>query len=72
MPDPAPRCARCHGLFHKACAECGACMDAAGYPWERDYGSLNDTRADRAYCSNACRQRAYRRRRTESRGLSAD
>ncbi len=41
-------CGICHSDRHNACTGCGNCMAR--------------TRSDRAYCSNACRQRAYRRR----------
>jgi hypothetical protein len=55
-----PHCCRCHVPTHSACKGCGTCL-----PDSRRYTSRAVTRVDREYCSNACRQRAYRRRTTE-------
>jgi hypothetical protein len=58
-------CTTCHGP-HNACADCGACL---GERYTGEYSALNhyseyvNYRVDRAYCSNACKQRAYRKRR---------
>lgn len=49
----APTCVTCHG--------CGDDLLPAGR-----YGSQGVTRVDRAYCSNACRQRSYRLRRKDA------
>jgi len=51
-----PHCATCHSKDHNACRQCGRCF-AKWSPWESEGG-----RIDRSYCSNACRQRAYRQR----------
>lgn len=53
----APHCATCHVLTHNACLGCGRCLPEAGR-----YTSQAVTRTDRKHCSDACRQRAYRRR----------
>ncbi len=60
-------CASCHSTDHNACEECGVCLGASGvgnwaYLGNVKYGPGVETRRDRAYCSNACRQRAYRAR----------
>jgi hypothetical protein len=51
-----PHCPTCHTPTHVWCHECGDSLEEL-----RD-GSQGVTRVDRCYCSNACRQRAYRRR----------
>lgn len=66
-----PHCTTCHRNDHNACVQCGACM-----PARADWGLYKDrrdivrvtygVRADKLYCSNSCRQRAYRRRKAES------
>ena len=52
-----PHCPICHAPNHVACHECGD---------DLRYASQAVTRVDRSYCSNACRQRAYRRRTKEA------
>jgi len=62
-----PHCRTCHQDGHAGCSRCGACMAASGRGSRlrsEQYG-VDATRADRSYCSNACRQEAYRRRRRE-------
>jgi hypothetical protein len=55
-------CLTCHGRWHNACLVCGACLPdwkptgIPDWPWEER------RRSDARYCSNACRQRAYRKR----------
>jgi hypothetical protein len=51
-----PHCTSCHEEGHNACRACGGCLAQSGDLY------FNGTRIDRAYCSNACRQRAYRER----------
>jgi hypothetical protein len=55
-PAYHPHCAGCHSEWHAACGTCGQCMTAASG------GARATVREDRAYCSPACRQRAYRAR----------
>jgi ferredoxin len=64
-------CVTCHSNDHNACDECGACLGASGLGNRRWFGGEYmgggcETRSDRYFCSNACRQRAYRRRRSEA------
>jgi len=49
-----PHCPVCHLPVHR-CHQCGDEIYRYG-------SSAITTRSDRAYCSNACRQRAYRQR----------
>lgn len=56
---PGTHCVHCHGeAHHRACRTCGRCMD-----WRvlRRWGSKWGLRGGRRYCSNACRQKAYRK-----------
>jgi hypothetical protein len=54
-----PHCFTCHSSDHNACIVCQRCI-ATG----RRFGEWHyrQHRVDRLYCSNACRQRAYRQR----------
>ena len=52
--DSDPHCPVCHLPAH-VCQECGGEIDRYG-------SSAVTARSDRTYCSDACRQRAYRRR----------
>jgi len=80
-PRYVVHCQTCHSHEHNACEECGVCLGDSGelnrrwacgtyfdpqmggrYP--RNHRGC-ETRSDRHYCSSACRQRAYRRRRAE-------
>lgn len=58
-----PHCSSCHSDRHNACVVCGQCLP----PWRPGVGphweKLEAARIDARYCSSACRQRAYRRRR---------
>jgi hypothetical protein len=56
-------CTKCHRREHNACIECGKCMPKVPYydKWERRT-YLVEARTSNLYCSNACRQKAYRRR----------
>ena len=55
-PKPlGAHCTTCHSGEHNACQGCGACLSR----WAPVAGFV---RSDKRYCSNACRQRAYRRR----------
>ena len=56
--SPFAHCHSCHSDRHRACMECGACLPPSG---GMSHGRC-ETRVDRDYCSNACRQRAYRKR----------
>lgn len=49
-----PHCSKCHLPLH-VCHECGGEIDRYG-------SSAVTTRSDRIYCSNRCRQSAYRKR----------
>lgn len=55
----SPHCPICHLPAHAACHECGVTFQSGRY------GSRAVTRVDRCFCSNACRQAAYRRRRKD-------
>ena len=56
VPRPLkPHCMTCHGDWHRECATCGKCLEEWN-PIDPPY------RMDRAHCSNACRQKAYRQR----------
>jgi hypothetical protein len=62
-----PHCVTCHGEWHFACEGCGACLPEwipPGIPKWTATGRGN--RIDRRYCSPACRQRAYRKRKAEA------
>jgi hypothetical protein len=52
----SPHCPTCHLSAHAWCHECGLGLA------DLRYNSQAVTRVDRSYCSNACRQRAYRQR----------
>lgn len=54
-----PHCTTCHSYRHNACQECGACLPdwRMWKPWRE-----RAQRLDAQYCSNACRQKAYRKR----------
>ena len=54
-------CTNCHSSDHSACVECGRCVPKEPERW-RWGRSATQYRADRFYCSNACRQKMYRRR----------
>jgi MYND finger len=56
-------CTSCHSPTHNACAGCGACLGKrlTGYSND-DFHDYVNYRVDRTYCSNACKQRAYRKR----------
>ena len=54
-------CTQCHSKDHSACLQCGRC-DPKEIDARRRYKSHIQYRADRLYCSNSCRQKAYRRR----------
>jgi hypothetical protein len=56
--SPAGRGALRH---HYHCEGCGACLPESAEFAGRDYG----VRADTRYCSGACRQRAYRQRKSD-------
>jgi len=49
-------CAACHSNRHRACRTCMACLP----DW---HNYRNPRRIDSLYCSSACRQKAYRKRR---------
>ena len=67
-----PHCTTCHSEEHNACLECGKCMGTvADWVFYSDWRDLphirrGETRSDRFYCSDACRQRAYRKRKREA------
>ena len=46
-------CTACHSPKHNACVGCGGCL----------VNHKGAHRSDKAFCSSACRQRAYRKRR---------
>jgi hypothetical protein len=56
-----PHCCTCRNRDHNSCVGCGACLPS----WRRWKGGQRSQRLDARYCSNACRQRAYRRRQAE-------
>jgi hypothetical protein len=60
----APHCCTCrtHG-DHNSCLTCGKCLSRWIPFGSRFYGGA---RLDKRYCSDACRQRAYRKRRAAS------
>lgn len=58
-----PHCATCHSNNHNACRGCGKCLPDSFPGFHRWRGGC---RSDKRYCSNACRQRAYRRRESAS------
>lgn len=53
-------CITCHEYQHSACRGCGVCL-----PKSRSWvdGRTRGARYDRVFCSNACRQKAYRAKR---------
>jgi hypothetical protein len=52
---------------HWHCEECEACLPPyESYDCLREPYSPRGPRSDKRYCSNACRQRAYRRRKVAS------
>ena len=63
-----PHCVNCHRNDHQACFQCGECMptvaDWSMYSSPSDLGTrrvrYGEMRIDQKYCSNACRQKAYR------------
>jgi hypothetical protein len=58
-------CTTCHSRDHDACEACGACLDDYDTGVDTPTGYLRtykNYRRDTRYCSNACRQRAYRQR----------
>lgn len=58
-PWAGGHCTACHAHSHQACEACGQCLPE----WRsRKQYSDRGRRGDRRYCSNACRQRAYRLR----------
>lgn len=60
-------CLTCHSDRHNACVDCGACLP----DWAPSFGKLpweRYQRRDARYCSNACRQRAYRKRKEAASG----
>lgn len=61
-----PHCATCHAWTHYACDQCGGCLPDLGDGLRASYnGVKGQAYANRRYCSNACRQRAYRARRDD-------
>jgi hypothetical protein len=63
-------CTTCHSRDHNACEGCGECLGAydTGVPNPSGYlRTWKNYRRDKRYCSGACRQRAYRRRRNRGR-----
>src|SRR3990170_1290730 len=54
-------CYSCHESDHSSCVICGTCM-TAGRRILGEYAYYHWHRADRLYCSGACRQKAYRQR----------
>ena len=59
------RCSGCGSVGHRACEVCRGCLPPTGLG-SRSRARLRGSesvRADRRFCSDACRQRAYRRRR---------
>jgi hypothetical protein len=62
QPGPCPDCGNTR--THNRCLQCGTCLPPSGpfsHRHARHYGT-EATRANRRYCSNACRQAAYRQR----------
>ena len=56
-------CTTCHSNDHSACLECGKCVPKVPY-YDRETGNTFpiNPRPNNQYCSNACRQKAYRKR----------
>ena len=54
-------CLTCHSRNHNACVGCGACLPDWS-PLPPLFPDEPRRRLDARYCSNACRQRAYRKR----------
>jgi len=52
-----PHCSTCHSGEHNACQGCGKCL-----PKFRAFWRSEAARIDRRFCSNVCRQKAYRAR----------
>lgn len=58
-----PHCTTCHSGGHNACCCCGSCLSEC--PPFAKWMIPGAVRIDRRYCSSACRQRDYRRRKQE-------
>lgn len=57
---PGTHCSNCHeNAHHRVCRGCGRCIDfLTVMRWHSKWG----LRGGRRYCTNACRQKAYRQR----------